>query len=279
MSRAAFSWAIRSRKAVYPAAPYDLLGEDPEKNVAAGTADPGHFRSIATTRFRRLGVVLASAVSALCVVALLAKPLRGFAPLPPLVIPEPNHFLEAYLNAHFDPGKDVVMWTMATGVSPSYVPSALNWNRRRAELEMPDTVVVFCLDRACLEECARAGLRAYGGYVKDEIHIPPPSHGRGKWLKRSGAERGHTMAYIKFKAMVDMAQTSFDSLFFEVRVQPAHRRRSGAPLTRKRRSGAPLTQECHFRATRSSRRIRSTTCSHATTIRGTCSSQRTATTY
>ncbi|GAA5877437.1 hypothetical protein JCM3774_001612 [Rhodotorula dairenensis] len=121
--------------------------------------------------------------------------------------------LKDYLAARFDPESDVVMWTMATGASPSYVPNARNWDFKRAELGMPDSVVILCLDEECLDECERTGLRAHAAYVKSMNKIPPPSQ-RSRLGKR-GAERGHVLAYLKFKAMLEMAQSGYFSLFFE----------------------------------------------------------------
>ncbi|KWU45521.1 hypothetical protein RHOSPDRAFT_32823 [Rhodotorula sp. JG-1b] len=114
-----------------------------------------------------------------------------------------------YLSKRFDLETDI-MWTMATA---SYVPSTKNWDLRRAELGMSDSVVVLCLDHECLDACEEVGLYALAAYLKDVVKIPPPS---GNALrKRMGAERGHTMAYLKFRAMLDMAQTGYFSLFFE----------------------------------------------------------------
>ncbi|GAA5960207.1 hypothetical protein JCM8115_002545 [Rhodotorula mucilaginosa] len=121
--------------------------------------------------------------------------------------------LQDYLATRFDPESDVVMWTMATGASPSYVPNARNWDFKRAELGMPDSVVILCLDEECLDECERTGLRAHAAYVKSMNKIPPPSQ-RSRFGKR-GAERGHQLAYLKFKAMLEMAQSGYYSLFFE----------------------------------------------------------------
>ncbi|GAA5991407.1 hypothetical protein JCM10908_003298 [Rhodotorula pacifica] len=121
--------------------------------------------------------------------------------------------LREYFDARFDPKTDVVMWTMATGAYPSYVPNARNWELKRAELGMGDSVVILCLDEECLDECERTGLRAHAAYVKNFNKIPPPSQ-RSR-LARRGAERGHVLAYLKFKAMLEMAQSGYYSLFFE----------------------------------------------------------------
>lgn len=118
--------------------------------------------------------------------------------------------LNDYLHARFDAHDQVVAWTMATG-EPNYVPQARNWDAKRAELGMDDSVVVVCLDEACMDECERGGLRAFGGYLVAEL--PPPTSRR---VKR-GKERGHRLAYLKFLAMLEMAQSGFPSLFFEVR--------------------------------------------------------------
>lgn len=114
--------------------------------------------------------------------------------------------LKDYLAARFDPESDVVMWTMATGASPSYVPNARNWDFKRAELGMPDSVVILCLDEECLDECERTGLRAHAAYVKSMNKIPPPSQ-RSRLGKR-GAERGHVLAYLKFKGKSRRKRTS-----------------------------------------------------------------------
>lgn len=119
--------------------------------------------------------------------------------------------LKDFLEARFDPATTNIMWTMATGASPSYVPNARNWDLKRAELGMTDSVVILCLDYDCLDECERTGLRAHAAYLKDENVIPPPS----QRLAKRGAERGHVLAYLKFKAMLDMAKTGYYSLFFE----------------------------------------------------------------
>ena len=118
--------------------------------------------------------------------------------------------LSDYLHARFDVDQHVVAFTMATG-EPNYVPQARNWDAKRAELGMDDSVVVLCLDEACLDECERGGLRAYGGYLV--VELPPPTSRRTK----RGKERGHRLAYLKFLAMLEMAQSGFPSLFFEVR--------------------------------------------------------------
>ncbi|GAA5988630.1 hypothetical protein JCM10908_003647 [Rhodotorula pacifica] len=124
----------------------------------------------------------------------------------------PNISLKTYLSARFDLDKDTIMWTMAT---LSYVPSTKGWDRKRAELGLPDSVVVLCLDHECLDACESLGLYALAAYVKDIVTIPPPSLVRRGLRKRAGAERGHTMAYLKFRAMSDMAQTGYFWLFFE----------------------------------------------------------------
>ncbi|GAA5856933.1 hypothetical protein JCM9279_003600 [Rhodotorula babjevae] len=116
--------------------------------------------------------------------------------------------LNDYLHARFDADKHVVAFTMATG-EPNYVPQARNWDAKRAELGMDDTVVVLCLDAACLDECERGGLRAFGAYLV--VDLPPPTSRRDK----RGKERGHRLAYLKFLAMLEMAQSGFPSLFFE----------------------------------------------------------------
>ncbi|GAA5985656.1 hypothetical protein JCM10908_007059 [Rhodotorula pacifica] len=130
----------------------------------------------------------------------------------PRVERRPNVSLKTYLSARFDLDKDTIMWTMAT---LSYVPSTKGWDLKRAELGLPDSVVVLCLDHECLDACESLGLYALAAYVKDVVTIPPPSLVRRGLRKRSGAERGHTMAYLKFRAMVDMAQTGYFWLFFE----------------------------------------------------------------
>lgn len=149
----------------------------------------------------------------------LSSPSRWSLPFrkPPRVQCDPKVSLAAYLDSHFGrnkgkEGETVVMWTMATG---SYVPQARNWDLKRAELGMEDAVVVLCLDAECLDECEQGGLRAYGGYLREHIDLPPETSGRMR--EKRGAERGHFMAFLKFKAMLEMAQSGFPSLFFEVR--------------------------------------------------------------
>lgn len=111
----------------------------------------------------------------------------------PRVERAPSVSLQTYLSKRFDLETDI-MWTMATA---SYVPSTKNWDLRRAELGMSDSVVVLCLDHECLDACEEVGLYALAAYLKDVVKIPPPS---GNALrKRMGAERGHTMAYLKFR--------------------------------------------------------------------------------
>ncbi|GJN91941.1 hypothetical protein Rhopal_004966-T1 [Rhodotorula paludigena] len=135
---------------------------------------------------------------------------RVFGQRLPAVERNPNVTLSEYLHARFDSSRDVIMWTMATSSSNiDYVPQARNWDAKRRELGMNDTVVVLCLDDECMENSERGGLRAWGGYA--HVEVPPPSNARAK----RGAERGHHMAYIKFLAMLEMAQTGFPSLFFE----------------------------------------------------------------
>ncbi|BGO88427.1 hypothetical protein NBRC10512_006992 [Rhodotorula toruloides] len=147
----------------------------------------------------------------------LSSPSRWSLPFrkPPRVQCDPKVSLAAYLDSHFGrnkgkEGETVVMWTMATG---SYVPQARNWDLKRAELGMEDAVVVLCLDAECLDECEQGGLRAYGGYLREHIDLPPETSGRMR--EKRGAERGHFMAFLKFKAMLEMAQSGFPSLFFE----------------------------------------------------------------
>ncbi|BGP44245.1 hypothetical protein JCM10450v2_000056 [Rhodotorula kratochvilovae] len=119
--------------------------------------------------------------------------------------------LNDYLHARFNPDEQVIMFTMATGEgTPDYVPQARNWDAKRAELGMDDSVVVLCLDAACLDKCERGGLRAYGGYLS--VDLPPESARR---LAKRGKERGHRLAYLKFLAMLEMAKSGFPSLFFE----------------------------------------------------------------
>ncbi|BGP36128.1 hypothetical protein JCM10449v2_000026 [Rhodotorula kratochvilovae] len=61
------------------------------------------------------------------------------------------------------------MFTRATGEgTPNYVPQARNWDAKRAELSMDDSVVVLCLDPTCLDKCKQGGLRAYGGYLMSD---------------------------------------------------------------------------------------------------------------
>ncbi|GAA6053574.1 hypothetical protein JCM3770_005201 [Rhodotorula araucariae] len=125
---------------------------------------------------------------------------------------ERNHrvSLNDYLHARFNPAEQVIMFTMATGGgTPDYVPQARNWDAKRAELGMDDSVVVLCLDKACLDKCERGGLRAYGGYLG--VKLPPES----ARLTKRGKERGHRLAYLKFLAMLEMAKSGFPSLFFE----------------------------------------------------------------
>ncbi|BGO98938.1 hypothetical protein NBRC10513v2_000040 [Rhodotorula toruloides] len=147
----------------------------------------------------------------------LSSPSRWSLPFrkPPRVQRDPKVSLASYLDSHFGrkkgtEGETVVMWTMATG---SYVPQARNWDLKRAELEMEDAVVVLCLDAECLDECEQGGLRAYGGYLREFVDLPPETSGRMR--EKRGAERGHFMAFLKFKAMLEMAQSGFPSLFFE----------------------------------------------------------------
>lgn len=129
---------------------------------------------------------------------------------------DPSVSLVDYLELQFGgnegaEGETVVMWTMATGY---YVPQARNWDSKRSELGMDDAVVVLCLDSECLDECERGGLRGYGGYLPEYVDRPPETHRRKR--EKRGAERGHFMAFLKFKAMLKMAQSGFPSLFFEV---------------------------------------------------------------
>lgn len=140
-----------------------------------------------------------------------------------------NITLEQYLRTQFKPD-DVVYWTVAT---ENYVerelatatflnstwfdtevdqltfriaclaflpfPSALrNWDAKRAELGMPDNVMVLCLDEGCLDRVEEIGGRAYGGYLSQFVDLPPPSTKESHKEKRSGAERGHYMSYVKF---------------------------------------------------------------------------------
>ncbi|BGP12150.1 hypothetical protein JCM10213_004715 [Rhodosporidiobolus nylandii] len=135
----------------------------------------------------------------------------------PRVERDPHVSLSSYLHARFDPEKDVVMFTLATG---SYIPQARNWDAKRAELGMRDSVVVVCMDEECLDEAEKSGLRAWGGYLEEYIGLPPPTTRRMRLSRRGrleerGKERGHFMAYAKFKTMLEMAKTGFPSLFFE----------------------------------------------------------------
>ncbi|BGP21169.1 hypothetical protein Rt10032_c19g6155 [Rhodotorula toruloides] len=148
---------------------------------------------------------------------ILSSPSRWSLPFQkqPRVQRDPKVSLASYLDSHFGQnkgkeGETVVMWTMATG---SYVPQARNWDRKRAELGMEDAVVVLCLDAECLDECEQGGLRAYGGYLREYVDLPPETSQRTR--EKRGAERGHFMAFLKFKAMLELAQSGFPSLFFE----------------------------------------------------------------
>lgn len=217
------AWLLgRHKRKASDSITYDLLGEDSEKQTPPAAPAPADRLSLdlyGSMRSRRMVGLAGTALllAALLFVAISRGMRRIPPPLPLRQEPVPNARLNAFLRSHFSAEADVVQWTMATGAPPSYVPSARNWDRRRAELDMPDTVVVFCLDRECLEECERTGLRAYDGYLKDEVVIPDPSGRRARRLwKRTGAERGHVMAYLKFQAMLDMAQSGFFNLFFEV---------------------------------------------------------------
>ncbi|GAA5974374.1 hypothetical protein JCM11641_005242 [Rhodosporidiobolus odoratus] len=159
------------------------------------------------------GASLAVPTSRQAVLSTVSSAVSSFSPLasqPPRVERNPNVTLSDYLHLHFNPEKDVVMWTMATA---DYVPPARNWDAKRAELGMEDSVVVMCLDEACLDEAERNGLWAYGGYLEAFVDLPPPTQGSRR--VRRGKERGHFMAYTKFKAMLEMAKTGFPSLFFE----------------------------------------------------------------
>lgn len=116
----------------------------------------------------------------------------------PRVERAPSVSLRTYLSKRFDLETDI-MWTMATA---SYVPSTKNWDLKRAELGMSDSVVVLCLDHECLDACEEVGLYALAAYLKDVVKIPPPTStgsGDNALRKRMGAERGHTMAYLKFR--------------------------------------------------------------------------------
>ncbi|GAA5940401.1 hypothetical protein JCM1841_004305 [Sporobolomyces salmonicolor] len=134
------------------------------------------------------------------------------SPNPAYVERNPSITLSEYLHARFDPSKDVVMWTMATA---AYVEPTVNWAIKAKELGMNDSVVVLCLDAECLDEVEKAGMRAYGGYLPKYANLPPPTTGQPGRLSKRGAERGHFMAWTKFRVMLDMAKTGFPSLFFE----------------------------------------------------------------
>ncbi|BGP44215.1 hypothetical protein JCM10450v2_000026 [Rhodotorula kratochvilovae] len=78
--------------------------------------------------------------------------------------------LKDYLLARFRPDEQVIMFTRATCEgTPNYVPQARNWDAKRAELSMDDSLVVLCLDPTCLDKCKQGGLRAYGGYLMSDL--------------------------------------------------------------------------------------------------------------
>lgn len=112
----------------------------------------------------------------------------------------PRISLSAYLHSQFNE-TDVVAWTFAT---ETYVLAVRNWDARREEVGLPDMVVTLCLDEECLDEVERTGGRAYGGYLRKNVRLPRPTRRRrgleerGELVKR-GEERGHYMAWCKFK--------------------------------------------------------------------------------
>lgn len=109
---------------------------------------------------------------------------------------DPRVSLSAYLHSQFNPS-DIVAWTFAT---ETYVLAIRNWDARRAEVGLPDTVVTLCLDVACLDEVERTGGRAYGGFLKEYVELPMPTKmGKRGELATRGEERGHFMAFCKFK--------------------------------------------------------------------------------
>lgn len=68
---------------------------------------------------------------------------------------------------------------------------------------MPDNIVVICLDEGCMDRVDAYGGRAYGGYSPAYITLPPASpppeeKSLKSRVKRSGAERGQYMSFVKF---------------------------------------------------------------------------------
>ncbi|GAA6055761.1 hypothetical protein NBRC10513_002454 [Rhodotorula toruloides] len=134
----------------------------------------------------------------------------------------------------YDPAsnRNVVLLTLATA---KYFPPIHAWALRARELDLggkdaraDENVVVLCLDEECLDEAERRGLRAYGGYRESVYGERVPQIGVGQEAplrrrtmldKREGAqgglERGHFMAYAKFRALWEINRAGFASLFFE----------------------------------------------------------------
>ncbi|CDR49622.1 hypothetical protein NBRC10512_001429 [Rhodotorula toruloides] len=134
----------------------------------------------------------------------------------------------------YDPAsnRNVVLLTLATA---KYLPPVHAWALRARELDLggkdaraDENVVVLCLDEECLDEAERRGLRAYGGY-RESVYgerVPPIGVGQEAPLRRravldkregaqGGLERGHFMAYVKFRALWEINRAGFASLFFE----------------------------------------------------------------
>lgn len=110
-----------------------------------------------------------------------------------LVERNPNITFTNYLRSQFPDRNEVVMWTFATG---SYVNAIRNWDARRAELGMKDSVVTICLDVECLDMLEKLGhMRAYGGWLIEYIDLPPAN----KRLGKRGPEREQYMGFCKFK--------------------------------------------------------------------------------
>ncbi|GEM11174.1 hypothetical protein Rt10032_c14g5191, partial [Rhodotorula toruloides] len=136
----------------------------------------------------------------------------------------------------YDPASDrnIVLLTLATA---KYLPPVHAWALRARELDVggkgaraDQNVVVLCLDEECLDEAEHRGLRAYGGY-RESVYgerVPPIGVGQEAPLRRrnardlakregaqGGLERGHFMAYVKFRALWEINRAGFASLFFE----------------------------------------------------------------
>lgn len=174
-------------------------------------------RSRATSACR-MSLAIGS-LALLVLLAVLHPALREFIPAIPslrgptkalLVERNPNVTFADYLETQFPDKKELVLWTFATG---SYVQAMRNWDGRRAELGMNGTVVIVCLDVECLDKLEQVGgLRGYGGYLIEYVGLSPPSRRRSLDLEKRGAERGHYMAYCKFKGMFLTLATSLQKI-------------------------------------------------------------------